>query len=262
MTKWIKGLLKASLILGICGVILFTYVCIRSGGLPALTSNYPSIFYQNDHHEKKNYTFENIHHFDFDIDIGSVEIKETDDASFQVECLLMEGVNSTIINEKDTLTIRIQTPHHFNVHEEQQKITVYVPKHTLLTTADIHLALGSLKIEDQSFEQLLIHADLGDVELKDVRHSGADIELNLGSLEFEGSFENQFKIYNALGDVDIKLKQSQSEIGLDLHVDMGEIHINDHKAVEMNGDFILNEHAAHHIIADLNLGSMDIEFKH
>ncbi|MBR3396695.1 MAG: DUF4097 family beta strand repeat protein [Lachnospiraceae bacterium] len=162
---------------------------------------------------------------DIDLSLGDLKIVPGD--SVNVEYSGNERLRPTVSNEDGTLTITQKSDNRwFNLTPPKSKITVTLPKDTVLRDLEIRENLGDIELHDLKASSGTVYNDLGDIRLDDCDIDGLTIGSSMGDVELDGTLFLQLNVKQDLGDVTIDTPLDLSDAALDLQTDLGDVKVN------------------------------------
>lgn len=182
--------------------------------------------YEDTHGYLSDMELEPYQDLDIDISMGDVEFQTADSFGLEMEWY---GHNYDLhcSNENGKLKIWSTSVPNIGINMNMDyggTVTVYLPQDAELRDVEIETALGSADIRGFQAKDLTIVADLGDVELCDIKAEQADLTLNLGSLTTTGFTTEKSLVVDAdLGDVDL---DGAFYGTVDIDADLGGVFVN------------------------------------
>lgn len=266
----IKVLCVSFIMIIVGGVI--TLAARLNGGELSITQSKHGIFnlvnwehHSTDHNAHTNYDENvftcktNIEKFSADIDYGSFEIRRGNEFNIYTENI---DKNKITVNEKKGV-------YHFNLKDDEIEVLgnnhahagkIYVTLPNSVHDISIKQSIGEIEIENMQLSTLSIDSKLGDVDLDNVTFDNGDISLNMGEFDFYGDFTNHLSIINQTGDADLHLMRYETQYNYDLTINVGDLHFDEHDHGSMNSSYIKDNQQSATLKAQLNMGSLEIEF--
>lgn len=165
---------------------------------------------------------------DIDLDLGDLKIVTGDQVN--VEYSGSEKLRPVVSSEDGTLTITQKSDNRwFNFTPPKAKITVTLPKDTVLRDLEIRDNLGDIELRDLQASSGTVYNDLGDIRLNDCDIDGLTIGSSMGDVELDGTVFLKLNVKEDLGDVNIDTPQDLSGATLDLQTDLGDVKVNGNK---------------------------------
>lgn len=189
------------------------------------------------------------------------------------------AMETTVEDGKLTVVSRVQGKLHFNVQGSDGRVEITVPEDAVLEDVTLSSGIGSITVDGADgleMRELDIQADLGGIEIKDIRCGTLDCtagieEISLESLEAEdisctadmGDIfamkvnYREVEFHADMGNIFLKTQNKESECTYDLKTDLGEVTVNGQscgtKATGGSGNRSLN--------MTTNMGDIELEFR-
>ncbi|MFJ7952470.1 DUF4097 family beta strand repeat-containing protein [Lysinibacillus sp. NPDC096418] len=264
----------------VIGIIL-AIIGYVSGGKWSIAVNNTGIYVPNEQslvtnsYELDAFTSINIdnEHVDVEIlpsDSYSIEVSsfETTDVSYEVKGRTLTVATKYTKNNAILLGFTsFKTP----------SIKIYVPKDTKLSNIALDSSFGDVNLEHLNFQQLNLivrHGDLsmkdivaghteitqsfGDVSLRQFSSTSFTAESEHGDIDIDGELNGKSTFDSSFGDIDLQLLNKESELGLDLNMNFGEISFNDQS---IEGDFSQSHNGDNQLQVSLSHGDLDLSLK-
>ena len=162
---------------------------------------------------------------DIDLSLGDLKIVPGD--SVNVEYSGNEKLRPTVSSKDGRLTITQKSDNRwFNLTPPKSRITVTLPKDTVLRDLEIRENLGDIELQDLQAVSGTIYNDLGDVRLNGCDIDGLTIGSSMGDVEMDETVFLQLNVKQDLGEVKIDTPQDLSGATLDLQTDLGDVEVN------------------------------------
>lgn len=158
------------------------------------------------------------------------------------------AMETTVEDGKLTVVSRVQGKLHFNVQGNDGRVEITVPEDAVLGDVTLSSGIGSITVDGADgleMRELDIQADLGGIEIKDIRCGTLDCtagieEISLESLEAEdisctadmGDIfamkvnYREVEFHADMGNIFLKTQNKESECTYDLKTDLGEVTVN------------------------------------
>ena len=130
-----------------------------------------------------------------------------------------------------------------NLSGEKSYITVYIPKGTLLETADIYNDYGNVTLSNVSGKTFTVQSECGDVKTEQSETTSMELILNDGDVSVDGLKAETFVLQSEYGDstisdVSSKVFTVQSECG---EVELDRVLFEKMKVEALDGDVLSSE---------------------
>ena len=215
-----------------------------------------------------------------DIEHGDVEILPSD--SYSIEVSSFESADVTHEVKSGTLTVDAKKSKDNGItigfgSFETPTIKIYVPKDAKLSNIALDSSFGDVNLEHLNFQKLNLivkHGDLsmenivsahteitqsfGDISLQQFSSTSFVAESEHGDIEIDGELKGKSTITSSFGDIDLQLLNKESELGLDLNMNFGEISFNDQS---IEGDFSQSHNGDNQLQVSLSHGDLDLSLK-
>ena len=131
------------------------------------------------------------------------------------------------------------------IKSAEPKITVYVPKGTELSKADLTISAGNVNLSDKIFDSLKADCDAGNINLNKITANKVEIEADAGNIEINHSVLGDCEYHTSAGRIAIdntvmnkvEAETSMGEIDLDnIIFANGEVN-SDMGAITIDGSF-------------------------
>ncbi len=239
------------------------------------------INYMSIDEDYSNTTIENL---DFEISTGKVYIEEGD--AFRVsgsniieDTLEVEVKNNTLyMKDKDNFPWNLINHIGIFLDGGESKITVTIPKDTVIKNTEIEVKAGALTIDKLNTDVFdldvdagkatldhlsvnnngYISMDAGSVNGEDYSGNNLEVDVSAGNLDLSGAFYNTLDIHLSAGRISIDTSLGEEEYSYDLDQNAGSIRVNDNNYKEYNDK---NTSAKNKIKAKCEAGFITIETK-
>lgn len=199
----------------------------------------------------ESYDSNNISDIIVNSDCGDITVKHSNDEKIRIVARGSKAENINVTTDSSKLTLNISntdkmTRFPFNNYGNMSSdIDIYLPDNTP-DHIEIHSNLGDVDIDtklntnleinnncgdisaselDGSFD---IHTDLGDIDIKRINiNKNSSAATNMGDIDIEYTNAVNIDYSTSLGTSDIKNNNTNSDITLQVHTDLGDIEIND-----------------------------------
>lgn len=199
----------------------------------------------------ESYDSSNISDIIVNSDCGDITVKHSNDEKIRIVARGSKAENINVTTDNSKLTLNISntdkmTRFPFNNYGNiSSDIDIYLPDNTP-DHIEIHSNLGDVDIDtklntnleinnncgdisaselDGSFD---IHTDLGDIDIKRINiNKNSSATTNMGDIDIEYTNAVNIDYSTSLGTSDIKNNNTNSDITLQVHTDLGDIEIND-----------------------------------
>lgn len=196
-----------------------------------------------------------------DMDLMNVTINTTDGDSVKVNYEGKEKLKP-IINCKNGALSLSQADNtrlsfrEMNLTDEKSKITISLPKDTVLKAMGADLDMGNMEIYDITSDRLDLDVDMGSVKGSGLTLGNAEIDSNMGNVELTVKDIKDLSVSTDMGNVKVMSEKDLSGYSFSCSADMGSIAINDKK--------ISNEYEKEgsdgSITIDTDMGSVSVEY--
>lgn len=251
MKKTNRGLIIAVIALLSIIVLLLAGIlgfAITSGGRHfsfAKWENHNNVVYD------ESYDSSNISDIIVNSDCSDITVKHSNDEKIRIVARGSKAENINVTTDSSKLTLNISntdkmTRFPFNNYGNiSSDIDIYLPDNTP-DHIEIHSNLGDVDIDtklntnleinnncgDISASELGgafdIHTDLGDIDIKRINiNKNSSATTNMGDIDIEYTNAVNIDYSTSLGTSDIKNNNTNSDITLQVHTDLGDIEIND-----------------------------------
>lgn len=199
----------------------------------------------------ESYDSSNISDIIVNSDCGDITVKNSNDEKIRIVARGSKAENINVTTDNSKLTLNISntdkmTRFPFNNYGNMSSdIDIYLPDNTP-DHIEIHSNLGDVDIDtklntnleinnncgDISASELGgafdIHTDLGDIDIKRINiNKNSSATTNMGDIDIEYTNAVNIDYSTSLGTSDIKNNNTNSDITLQVHTDLGDIEIND-----------------------------------
>lgn len=199
----------------------------------------------------ESYDSSNISDIIVNSDCGDITVKHSNDEKIRIVARGSKAENINVTTDSSKLTLNISntdkmTRFPFNNYGNiSSDIDIYLPDNTL-DHIEIHSNLGDVDIDTQintnleinnncgdisAFElsgAFDIHTDLGDIDIKRINiNKNSSATTNMGDIDIEYTNAVNIDYSTSLGTSDIKNNNTNSDITLQVHTDLGDIEVND-----------------------------------
>ncbi len=199
----------------------------------------------------ESYDSNNISDIIVNSDCGDITVKHSSDDKIRIVARgsKTENINASADNNKLKLIIsnsdKLNKIPFYNNMNISSDIDIYLPDNTL-NHLEIHSNLGDVDIDtrintnleinsdcgDISALELCgsfdIHTNLGDIDIKRINiNKNSSATTNMGDIDIEYTNAVNIDYSTSLGTSDIKNNNTNSDITLRVHTDLGDIEIND-----------------------------------
>ena len=248
-----KAWLKASLILGVIGIIL-CIVAVVCGS--SLDLNYLKEKISLDGKREINYDVESNNISDLKIKIGAANVKIMEGDSFKIE----GKINKVSIVEKNN-TLYIEDENKINIFgKNNNQIIVYVPNEYEFKNVEMEIGAGQIDIDKINIKNKFdLKIGGGLAILNNVLCEDAKIECGAGKIEGNIS-ANNIDIECGAGNTELKLEGSKDEYNYDLDVGVGRIKVGDVTINSADKKEMRNTNENRSIKVDCGTGNVNIEF--
>lgn len=199
----------------------------------------------------ESYDSSNISDIIVNSDCGDITVKNSNDEKIRIVARGSKAENINVTTDNSKLTLNISntdkmTRFPFNNYGNMSSdIDIYLPDNTP-DHIEIHSNLGDVDIDtklntnleinnncgdisaselDGSFD---IHTDLGDIDIKRINiNKNSSATTNMGDIDIEYTNAVNIDYSTSLGTSDIKNNNTNSDITLQVHTDLGDIEVND-----------------------------------
>ena len=156
-------------------------------------------------------------------------------------------------------------------------ITIFVPKDTLLSNIELDSSFGDINLEQLNYQQLKLFVSHGDISFRNIVAGHTEITQSFGDLALEqfssdsliaenehgdidiiGELNGESTITSSFGDIDLELLNRESELGLDLNTNFGDITLNN-KSIE--GDFSQSQVSDNQLKISITHGDLELSLK-
>ncbi|KOS69137.1 hypothetical protein AEA09_11665 [Lysinibacillus contaminans] len=156
-------------------------------------------------------------------------------------------------------------------------ITIYVPKDALLSNIELDSSFGDINLEQLNYQQLNLFVSHGDISFENIVAGHTEItqsfgdmalqqfsgerfivESEHGDIDIDGELNGESTITSSFGDVDLDLLNKESELGLDLNTNFGDITLNN-KSIE--GDFSQSYVGDNQLKVSITHGDLELSLK-
>lgn len=199
----------------------------------------------------ESYDSNNISDIIVNSDCGDITVKHSNDEKIRIVARGSKAENINVTTDSSKLTLNISntdkmTRFPFNNYGNiSSDIDIYLPDNTL-DHIEIHSNLGDVDIDTQINTNLEInsdcgdisalelcgafdiHTDLGNIDIKGINiNKNSSATTNMGDIDIEYTNTVNIDYSTSLGTSDIKNNNTNSDITLQVHTDLGDIEIND-----------------------------------
>lgn len=251
MRKTNRGLIIAVIALLSIIVLLLAGIlgfAITSGGRHFSFDRWEN---QNNVVYDESYDSGNITDIIINSDYGDITVKHSNDEKIRIVARGSKAENINVTTDSSKLTLNISntdkmTRFPFNNYGNMSSdIDIYLPDNTP-DHIEIHSNLGDVDIDTQINTNLEINSDCGDISALelcgsfDIHTNLGDIDIkrininknssattNMGDIDIEYTNAVNIDYSTSLGTSDIKNNNTNSDITLQVHTDLGDIEIND-----------------------------------
>ncbi len=205
--------------------------------------------------------YEDISQVLCNMDLMNVTINSTDGSSVKINYEGNEKLKPSIENDNGHLSLT--QPQNVrlgfkdaDLSKEKSRVTLSIPKDTVLTGLDVDLDMGSMEIYDISSDKLDLSVDMGSVSGTGLILGDVEIDSNMGNVELGVKDVKNLAASTNMGNVIINSEKDLSNYSFSCAVDMGSILINDRK---VSGDYE-KEGSEGTVNINTNMGSVTVKY--
>lgn len=168
-------------------------------------------------------TIDAFQKLDVDVSVCDLTIEVGDD--YGITYKGSENLTPKYVVEGDTLTItqNNNTKILNGFKSKKCKIVLTVPKKDALTSVNIDIAVGDLKMDALTMDDLHVKQNVGDMKMGDLVIKSVQVDSNTGDVHMERVAIDSLEISSNIGDVKVSSVTSLDEYGFDLKTDLGDV---------------------------------------
>jgi hypothetical protein len=237
-----------------------------------------------------NESYDNIDSLDFDINYGSIYIKEGDTFSIDAENLPENVFKSYVSNgtwyikEEYGKLIHVfgwnfSIGHFFDWDEDNsRRITITIPKDFVAEAYTLSIGAGEVNVETiyaeegdfnvgagmLNIKKMVINGKskyevgAGSMKIDDFTAMDADIECGIGSIIIDGALKGDNVITCGIGRIKLDLSGTEDDFSYDLEAGLGNVVIDGRSYHSMNKS--INNNTDNRLALDCGIGSIDVNF--
>ena len=189
--------------------------------------------------------------------VMSIAFIEGEKYTIHYECT--EGIEPICSVNNDTLTItqKKKRMRFFGIGNQNCKVTIEVPKGTVLEDMDVKLGVGEVTMNGLQNKATTISLDVGEVEIENSILGDTMVDIDVGEISIEESEFENMAAETDTGDIEISSNKDLSAYSFVLKSDIGEISVNNREYGRKYED---NTHSDYKIKATTDIGDIDIAY--
>ncbi|MDO5155737.1 MAG: DUF4097 family beta strand repeat-containing protein [Eubacteriales bacterium] len=170
-------------------------------------------------------TLDAFQKLDVNASVCDLTVEVGEDYGISYKC--SENLTPKYVVEGDTLMItQKNNKKNLNAFKSMKcKIVLTIPKKDALTSAKIDIAVGDLKMDALTLDDLQVEQNVGDMKMCDMVAKSVQADSNTGDVHLERVAFDALEVSSNIGDVKVSSATSLEEYGLDLQADIGDVRL-------------------------------------
>lgn len=206
--------------------------------------------------------YEKIDSLTLNVALGEVSLLPSKDDKVHItSCKHVEPELLEITQDGSKLIVNLKTPpKKWRSHHKHSKLSIYLPKNTILKTLDISMKTGEIDAETIFVDHLNLDLNAGSCSLDGLKAKVVSANVDAGELDIEGIIEQDLTVDCSVGEVEVDLKDASTNYNYSVMCDAGTITIGEDTYTGLTTEKTYNNHSSKNINLNCTLGNIDLEF--
>lgn len=138
----------------------------------------------------------------------------------------------------------------------KSEITVTVPEDVYLDLFSVTADVGDVNIEDMKAQELTVETNVGDLDINGGTYNSININADVGDVDVRDSVFDRMEIYADVGDVDVTGVGDMEDYGIRMSTDIGDISVNGEKK---RGEYVKEGNTDKKIVIETDVGDSNLK---
>lgn len=200
-----------------------------------------------------------IRELDIQIGCSSLVMKDSTDAFFYIE---KSGDGKLQVYEEDgVLYVKALLNEGIMGVQENEKVTLYVPKNVDLQMVSIELGAGEIEWNTLKTDAMKVEIGAGEFEAKNVAVSDLEVSLGAGECLIQGELQGDVKVDCAAGSVTLKHTGDEDEFNYEIDCAAGRAQIGKESFSGLASSKEIDNDASKTMEISVSAGSVEVKFE-